>query len=93
MERLAVIGLGYTGLPLAREACAAGMRVTGMDTNPAVTATLESGRSPLPDVTEADVKAMRAAGFHATTDPGVLAGHPSPSSASRRRWTTRAVRT
>ncbi|MGW1840488.1 nucleotide sugar dehydrogenase [Streptomyces sp. BBFR2] len=73
VERLAVIGLGYTGLPLAREACAAGMQVTGVDTNPAVPATLESGRSPLPDLTEADIAAMRTAGFHATTDPGVLA--------------------
>lgn len=73
MESVAVIGLGYTGLPLAREACTAGMRVTGLDVNPEVPAALESGRSHLQDVTDSDVAAMRAAGFRATTDVGVVA--------------------
>ncbi|WP_030379561.1 MULTISPECIES: nucleotide sugar dehydrogenase [unclassified Streptomyces] len=73
METVAVVGLGYTGLPLAREACAAGMRVVGLDENPVVTAALESGRSHVPDVTDADLARMAAAGFTATTDAGLLA--------------------
>ncbi|WP_229882096.1 nucleotide sugar dehydrogenase [Streptomyces alanosinicus] len=67
------MGLGYTGLPLAREACATGMRVIGLDENSAVTAALESGRSHVPDVTDADLARMRARGFHATTDASSLA--------------------
>ncbi|MGW7527297.1 nucleotide sugar dehydrogenase [Streptomyces sp. NPDC054783] len=67
------MGLGYTGLPLAREACTTGMRVIGLDENSAVTAALESGRSHVPDVTDSDLALMRARGFHATTDAGSLA--------------------
>ncbi|MYX41169.1 nucleotide sugar dehydrogenase [Streptomyces sp. SID89] len=73
METVAVIGLGYTGLPLAREACASGMRVIGLDENSAVIAALESGRSHISDVTDADLARMRSRGFRATADPGLLA--------------------
>lgn len=73
METVVVIGLGYTGLPLAREACAAGMRVLGLDENSAVVAALESGRSHVPDVPDTDLAHMRTAGFTATADPGLLA--------------------
>ncbi|MFE6520820.1 nucleotide sugar dehydrogenase [Streptomyces sp. NPDC057794] len=73
MTSVAVIGLGYTGLPLAREACRAGMRVTGIDENPAVTAALNAGRSHVPDVTAPDLAAMLRAGFRATTDESPLA--------------------
>ncbi|PRX00936.1 UNVERIFIED_ORG: hypothetical protein CLV66_13133, partial [Actinomadura viridilutea] len=31
---LVVIGLGYVGLPLVREACRAGLRVGGLDRDP-----------------------------------------------------------
>ncbi len=70
---VAVIGLGYTGLPLAREACRAGMRVTGIDENPSVTASLNSGHSHIPDVTDADLAAMLDAGFRASADESPLA--------------------
>lgn len=73
MNSLAVIGLGYTGLPLAREACRAGLHVTGIDENRAVTDALNAGRSHIPDVSGADLAAMRAAGFRASADPGPLA--------------------
>ncbi|MET9871838.1 NAD(P)-binding domain-containing protein, partial [Streptomyces sp. NPDC006386] len=62
MNSVAVIGLGYTGLPLAREACRAGLRVTGIDENPSVTTALNAGRSHVPDVTDADLAAMLADG-------------------------------
>ena len=70
---LVVIGLGYVGLPLALEACRAGLRVTGLDTSTAATAGLSAGRSHVGDVSDADVAAMLAQGFTATTDPAVLA--------------------
>ncbi|MFC7979916.1 nucleotide sugar dehydrogenase [Streptomyces cinereoruber] len=71
---LAVVGLGYVGLPLARRACEAGLTTVGHDIDAAVVAGLEGGRSHIGDVHDADVGAMRAAGFRASTDPGVLAG-------------------
>ncbi|MEU6354144.1 nucleotide sugar dehydrogenase [Streptomyces sp. NPDC047072] len=73
MRDLAVIGLGYTGLPLAREATRAGLCVAGYDVNARVVAGLEAGRSHVDDVTDADVRAMCAAGFTAAAEPSVLA--------------------
>ncbi|WP_030211464.1 nucleotide sugar dehydrogenase [Streptomyces bikiniensis] len=71
---VAVVGLGYVGLPLARRACEAGLATVGHDIDADVVAGLEEGRSHIGDVHDADVGAMRAAGFRASTDPGVLAG-------------------
>lgn len=73
MNSVAVIGLGYTGLPLAREACRAGMRVMGIDENPSVIASLNSGHSHVPDVTDGDLAAMLDAGFRASVDESLLA--------------------
>jgi nucleotide sugar dehydrogenase len=67
-DSLVVIGLGYVGLPLSREASKAGFKVTGYDTSAAVVAGLNSGRSHIQDVTDSDVRAMLDAGFNATTD-------------------------
>ncbi|WP_055497901.1 nucleotide sugar dehydrogenase [Streptomyces albus] len=69
---LAVVGLGYIGLPLAQQAGAVGMSAVGYDISPQVVADLTAGRSHVDDVRDADVAAMRAAGFRATTDPSVL---------------------
>ena len=69
---LAVIGLGYVGLPLAQEACRSGLRVVGLDTSDGVVQGLTAGRSHIDDLSEADLAAMLAAGFTATTDPSVL---------------------
>lgn len=70
---LAVIGLGYVGLPLAREAAAVGLKVVGLDKNPRIAAGLNSGRSHVDDVSDEDVREMLAAGFRASTDEGCLA--------------------
>lgn len=40
-----VVGLGYVGLPLAREAVFAGLKVVGFDLNGAVAERLNSGYS------------------------------------------------
>jgi nucleotide sugar dehydrogenase len=66
---LLVLGLGYVGLPLAQEATRAGLRVGGLDVDPALVAGLHAGRSHVDDIDDAEVAAMLAAGFRATTDP------------------------
>ncbi|GAA2688042.1 MULTISPECIES: nucleotide sugar dehydrogenase [Actinosynnema] len=71
---LVVVGLGYVGLPLAREACRAGLAVAGLDTDASVVAGLLAGRSHVGDVGEADVAWMLASGFRPTGDDEVLAG-------------------
>ena len=44
-----IIGMGYVGLPLAREASAAGLSLIGLDTSPEVVDGLNSGRSHVDD--------------------------------------------
>jgi UDP-N-acetyl-D-glucosamine dehydrogenase len=67
-----IIGMGYVGLPLAREATAAGLRVIGLDINLEVVAGLNAGRSHVDDLADSDVGEMLHSGFSATTDSGVL---------------------
>ncbi|GAA1110004.1 nucleotide sugar dehydrogenase [Nocardiopsis composta] len=71
---LAVIGLGYVGLPLAHEATRAGLTVTGLDLSEAVVDGLNAGRSHIDDLSDTDIERMREAGFAATTDASRLAG-------------------
>ncbi|MFD6135460.1 nucleotide sugar dehydrogenase [Isoptericola sp. NPDC056618] len=65
---LAVIGLGYVGLPLAREAVRAGLQVRGFDVTTPVVDALNEGRSHVDDISDADVASMVEAGFRATAD-------------------------
>jgi UDP-N-acetyl-D-glucosamine dehydrogenase len=69
---LVVVGLGYVGLPLVREAARAGLQVAGLDRDARVVDALHAGRSHIDDVAHDDVTAMLAAGFTPTTDPAVL---------------------
>jgi nucleotide sugar dehydrogenase len=69
---LAVIGQGYVGLPLAQEASRAGLAVLGFDVNQGVVDDLNSGRSHVDDLRDADVQAMLDAGYRATTDENDL---------------------
>ncbi|NUT93895.1 MAG: nucleotide sugar dehydrogenase [Saccharothrix sp.] len=69
---LVVVGVGYVGLPLAAAASAAGLSVLGYDTSSTVVDTLQTGRSHILDVSSAQLAAMRARGFAATTDPSVI---------------------
>jgi UDP-N-acetyl-D-glucosamine dehydrogenase len=68
-----VVGLGFVGLPLAREACAAGLRTAGLDERQDVVDGLRAGRSHVTDVSDDDMRAANAAGFVASTDPEILA--------------------
>jgi len=63
---LLVIGLGYVGLPLAREAALSGLTVVGYDLNQELVAGLNGGRSHVGDIPPADVAEMLAKGFRAT---------------------------
>jgi UDP-N-acetyl-D-glucosamine dehydrogenase len=49
---VAVIGLGYTGLPLAISFKEAGLSVIGIDASPSRLAELNAGRSPIDDITD-----------------------------------------
>lgn len=70
---LVVIGLGYVGLPLARAASEAGLRVVGLDLSKEIVEGLNSGLSHIDDLTDGDVGGMVDAGFRATTDPAIVA--------------------
>ncbi len=63
---LLVIGLGYVGLPLAREAALSGLRVVGFDVNQTLVDQLNSGRSHVGDIPDADISRMLDVGFRAT---------------------------
>jgi UDP-N-acetyl-D-glucosamine dehydrogenase len=64
---LLVIGLGYVGLPLVREATGVGLSVVGYDIGQGVVDLLNSGHSHVDDISDEDVQRMVAAGFRATT--------------------------
>jgi len=71
--RLAVIGLGYVGLPLAVELAQAGFEVHGIDIDEKRVRQLNQGRSYIQDVPTSDVAALvRQKRLVATTDFSVL---------------------
>ena len=69
-RRVAVIGLGYVGLPLAISFVEAGLTVDGVDADEARITELNEGRSPIDDVTNARLKAAleRGLGVHSPED-------------------------
>ncbi len=70
---LAVIGLGYVGLPLAVELAEAGFNVTGIDVDEARVRELMRGKSYIQDVPTTVVRELVKAGrLSATTDFSVL---------------------
>jgi UDP-N-acetyl-D-glucosamine dehydrogenase len=72
--RTAVVGLGYVGLPLLVEFARSGYEAVGFDLDERKVAEVNAGRSYIPDVTTADVAALRAAGrISASTDFAQLA--------------------
>lgn len=69
-----ILGLGYVGLPLAREATRAGLSVLGFDVNPGIVEGLNNGRSHVDDLDEAAIAEMLDAGFRATTVEAEIQG-------------------
>jgi UDP-N-acetyl-D-glucosamine dehydrogenase len=71
--RLAVIGLGYVGLPLATVMARAGVRVIGIDLDERKVADLNRGHSYIPDVSDDELaQAQAKGGLRATTDYAAL---------------------
>jgi len=71
--RVAIIGQGYVGLPLAVEFARAGFAVTGVDNDLDRVGALQAGQSCTPDLENEDLRALiRAGRYEATTDFAVL---------------------
>ena len=68
--KVAIIGLGYVGLPLAIAFSSKGFPVVGIDVDPDKVADLTAGRSYIAHIAAADVQAMAGSGrFEATGEP------------------------
>ena len=71
--KIAILGLGYVGLPLAVVFGEAGFQVTGVDPDKRKIDSLVEGKSYIPDVkTEAVAKLVKDGMFTSTTDFSVL---------------------
>jgi len=62
-RRLAVIGLGYVGLPLAIAFAEAGLDVEGIDASDARIAELHGGTSPIDDISDERLQAATTSGL------------------------------
>jgi UDP-N-acetyl-D-glucosamine dehydrogenase len=62
-EQVAIIGLGYVGLPLAISFAEAGCRVVGCDADPVRVGTLALGRSPIDDISDGRLVAALSSGL------------------------------
>jgi UDP-N-acetyl-D-glucosamine dehydrogenase len=69
---VAIIGLGYVGLPLALLFSNARFRVTGFDIDASKVATLNAGSSYIHRIEPEHIAAAHAAGFRATSDFAAL---------------------
>jgi UDP-N-acetyl-D-glucosamine dehydrogenase len=68
-QTLAIIGQGYVGLPLAMAAVDAGWTVIGVDNFEAKVSQINSGSSPVEDISDEQLKSAIAKGaYRATTD-------------------------
>src|SRR5262245_23351583 len=72
---VAILGLGYVGLPLAVVFAEAGFKVTGIDPDSGKVDSLQKGISYIPDVkTEVVEKLVKSEHLTATTDFSILKG-------------------
>ena len=71
--RVAIVGLGYAGLPMAVEFARAGFACVGLDVDAAKVDAIQRGRSPVSNVSDADIEALKTSGFlQASADARVL---------------------
>ncbi len=86
-----IVGLGYVGLPLAREFCKGGAKVLGFDVNSRTVKLINGGRSPIKHIPHATMAEMVKSGrFRATDDmrelskpDSILICVPTPLTANR----------
>jgi UDP-N-acetyl-D-glucosamine dehydrogenase len=72
--KVAVVGLGYAGLPMAVEIARAGFMVIGYDLDKGKVAAIRQGKSPVSNVSSSDIAPLQVAGrLRATTSPRTLA--------------------
>jgi UDP-N-acetyl-D-glucosamine dehydrogenase len=62
-SRIAIVGLGYVGLPLAISFVEAGLTVEGIDAHTPRVIELTAGRSPIDDISDARLQAALASGL------------------------------
>lgn len=75
MKKIAIVGLGYVGLPLALQFCRSGAKVTGIDIDAAKIDALKSGRSYIKHITAESIQEqMRSGRLEATTEFAVITG-------------------
>jgi UDP-N-acetyl-D-glucosamine dehydrogenase len=71
---IAIVGLGYVGLPMALAFAEAGFHVTGIDNNADRVRSLNEGRSYVDDISNPELeKALTSGRFEATTEVSALA--------------------
>ena len=71
--RVAIVGLGYAGLPMAVEFAHAGFACIGLDVDAAKVDAINKGRSPVSNVSDVEIEALKTSGFlQASTDARVL---------------------
>ena len=66
--KVAIVGQGYVGLPLAIAAAKAGHNIVGIDTNPNQIALLAKGISPIGDISDADISTVISTKHYQATD-------------------------
>lgn len=65
---IAILGMGYVGLPLALRYSELGYPVIGVDIDQAKVEALNSGKSPIEHIASADIRQANAAGMKCTSD-------------------------
>jgi UDP-N-acetyl-D-glucosamine dehydrogenase len=65
--RVAIIGQGYVGLPLAKVLLEAGHRVYGIDANPALVELIKSGKSHVEDIGDDEIEHMLQSQMYSPT--------------------------
>ena len=68
-RRVAVVGLGYVGLPLAVSFAEAGLEVEGIDVSETRVGTIRAGRSPIDDISDERLGAALSGGLRVSS-PG-----------------------
>ena len=73
-NRIAVIGQGYVGLPLAIAALGAGFEVVGIDSDAGRVSKLSSGNSPVEDISSAEISKALSNGYTVSSSISDVSG-------------------
>jgi len=73
--RVAIIGQGYVGLPLAIAAASAGHEVIGIDSNPELVSKILEGKSPIGDLSDMEIATALSSGRYYASQSFELLAH------------------